>query len=101
MKLPPPAAPKNWGLWDIDNIRVRYISDTWVQFSCEHKIINGETEIVNVGYTLLDRIRGIGFDQKVKSELIKFIDKMQQRNKKILQLREKERLVRDYLRAVR
>lgn len=93
MKLPP--IPKNWGLWDIDNIRVRYITDDWVQFSCEHKVVNGETEIKNVEYTLLDRIKGIDFDQKVERELDRFIEKMRQRNETILRLREKsKRLLR-------
>lgn len=87
MKLPPP--PRNLGLWDIDGMSVKYLETKWVQFSCEHKVTNGEREIRNVTYTLLDWIRKVDFDAKVEAELQKFIAKMKARNDKILQLRKK------------
>jgi len=82
-------SPKNGGLWDVENIKVRYIDDNLVQFSCEHKVLNGETETRIIGYTLLDRIRGVDFDSKVRRELAKFIAEMESRNDKIRSLREK------------
>lgn len=81
----------DWGLWDVDGIKVRYISRNWVQFFCKHRVVNGETAHVNVYHTLLDRLRGIDFDDKVKEELAKFKNKYLKKNQEILALREKER----------
>jgi hypothetical protein len=85
----PPIYP-NWGLWEVEQIQAKYISPTWVQFSCRRLVVNGEREIRNVMYTIFDRIRGVDFDEKVRDELQAFIRKMQVRNKRILELREKD-----------
>ncbi|MED1801804.1 hypothetical protein [Brevibacillus porteri] len=64
---------ESMGLWEVDKIQIRYISDDWVQFSCEKKVINGPTEIRNVQRTLIDRIKGRSFDEKVERELQQFV----------------------------
>lgn len=92
--MPHPIPSDKWGLWDIEGISVRYISDTWVQFSCEHKVVNGDREIKNVTYTLFDRIRGLDFDSKVEAELRKFVTMLKERNAKIKRLREKTEKVK-------
>ncbi|ALA07152.1 hypothetical protein SECTIM467_22 [Brevibacillus phage SecTim467] len=95
MKLPPP--PKYWGLWDTDNINIRFYSQRWVQFTCEYKAINGEREIKNVYHTIFDRILGVSFDDKIKDSLEKFVSKQKRKNNEILSLREKEIKVRNLL----
>lgn len=81
---------ENMGLWEIENIEVRYLSDDWVQFRCEKKVCNGPVEIRNVRHTWFDRLMGVSFDEKVETELRAFIATMKQRNTSILQLRKKE-----------
>lgn len=87
--MPMPPRVNDYGLWKVDEVSVEYISDNWVQFRCEHNVINGSREIKNVTYSLLDRLRGVDFDKKVETELEKFIFMLQQRNEKILRLRRK------------
>lgn len=91
MGLPPkrPHFP-NWGLWDVDNLRISYLSDTRVRFSCAHLVINGERDIKDVCYTLLDKLRGKDFQVKVAAELLVYRDKMILRNEVIKQRRKKE-----------
>lgn len=86
------------GLWEVEKVQVRYISDTWAQFSCEKKVCNGPTEIRNVQYTLLDRIKGISFDEKVESEFHQFIALLNRRNDEIRRLRGKEDRLRSLIR---
>ncbi|TPG74009.1 hypothetical protein EEL32_25470 [Brevibacillus laterosporus] len=82
------------GLWEVDKVHIRYLTDGWVQFSCAKKIVNGPTEYRNVQRTLLDRINGRSFDEKVESELLQFISMLKQRNEAILRLRKKEERMR-------
>ncbi|MDR7318892.1 hypothetical protein [Brevibacillus nitrificans] len=85
------------GLWEVDKIRIHYISDHWVQFSCEKKVCNGPTEFRNVQHTLIDRIKGRSFDEKVEVELQQFVSMLKLRNEEILRLRGKEELLRGML----
>ncbi|UED73245.1 hypothetical protein [Brevibacillus sp. DP1.3A] len=87
------------GFWEVDKIRIRYITDTWVQFSCEKKVVNGPTEYLNVQYTLIDRIKGRSFDVKVESELQQFVSMLKQRNEEIIRLRKKEERLRSLLQS--
>ncbi|GBF73074.1 hypothetical protein PA598K_01359 [Paenibacillus sp. 598K] len=84
--LPPACA---WGLWEVWNIKMKYLSEGWFQLRCQHHVVNGETEVRNVYYTPLDRILGIDFDRKVLRETRKFIAKMESRNERILRLKAK------------
>ncbi|PPB10887.1 hypothetical protein [Brevibacillus laterosporus] len=85
------------GLWDVTNVRIRYLADDWVQFRCEKRSVNIPIKILNVRRSLLDRIIGRSFDEKVKSELIHFTGKLRQQNEKILRLRKKEKELRLFL----
>lgn len=84
MELP---VVKGWGFWDIENLHLKYISDRWVQVSCEHKVINGGREIINIYHTFIDKMRGIDFENKVDLKLNAFIEKMKERNETISRLR--------------
>lgn len=88
---------ESMGLWEVDKIRIRYISDDWVQFSCEQKVCNGPTEYRNVQRTLIDRFKGRSFEEKVETELQQFVAMLRQRNEVILRLRRKEERLRSLL----
>ncbi|WP_164685059.1 hypothetical protein [Brevibacillus reuszeri] len=88
---------ESMGLWEVDKLQIRYISDSWVQFSCEKKVCNGPTEYLNVQHTLIDRIKGRSFDEKVETELKEFVSMLKQRNEEILRLRRKEEQLRSLL----
>lgn len=88
---------ESMGLWEVDKIRINYISDHWVQFSCEKKVCNGPTMIRNVQYTIRDRIKDRSFDEKVETELQQFVSMLKQRNEEILRLRRKEERLRSLL----
>ncbi|AGR47413.1 hypothetical protein EMERY_83 [Brevibacillus phage Emery] len=79
------------GLWDVINVRISYLADDWVQFSCEKRAGNISIKFWNVRRSLLDRIIGRSFDEKVKSELINFTGKLRQQNERTLRLRKKEK----------
>lgn len=98
MNTPPKISPiKYWGLWDIPSIHVYYHSDNFAQFSCQHRVTNGNREIVNVHYTFIDRMRGINFTDKVRRRLESFKREMQERNEKIIRLRGKSESMRNLL----
>ncbi len=77
----------NWGLWDLENIRVDYLSDTWVQVSCKHLVVNGDIKIKNIRLNFFDKVRGVNFEEKVKREFISFVLKINKQNEKIIRLR--------------
>lgn len=92
-----PPFLQNRGLWDIENMSVRYITETWMQLSCEQLIVNGPREIKNIQLTIIDKLRGVNFDEKAKIGAKKFVSKMEARNAEILLLRQKSALVRSDL----
>jgi len=85
------------GLWEVDKIRIRYISDDWVQFKCDKKVCNGPSEVRNVFRTIWDRISRRSFDQKVETELKQFVSMLKKRNEEILRMRRKEEHLRSLL----
>ncbi|UED72137.1 hypothetical protein [Brevibacillus sp. HD3.3A] len=88
---------ESMGLWEVDKIRINYISDRWVQFSCEKKVCNGPTMIRNVKHTIRDWIKERSFDEKVETELQQFVSMLKQRNEEIIRLRRKEEHLRNLL----
>ncbi|MFX3635435.1 MAG: hypothetical protein ACE3L7_04050 [Candidatus Pristimantibacillus sp.] len=90
-----PTFFNHFGLWDVENITIEYISKSWVQITCSHLVTNGEHTVKNIHFTIIDRLKGVNFDSKVSHEIKRFAKKMEKRNSHILDLRERSRKARN------
>lgn len=80
----------HYGLWKIDEIKVRIINDNlaWIDYQKYEMNADKYRDVVNVGF--FERRKGISLENKISKHLEKLKRKLEQENEKIIKHKELE-----------